>query len=442
MILPPRTRKTWTILFSNCALVCLSLGPISSAKAQETKQETLKPQVQAIIVEFLKLKRDVFQTLGKSEAEIRDLVRTEAVKKYWAALDRLIPADGKVPLNELDQAGVDAILAEVFREPTSRPPVPERNKPDSVPPPPEPSNPQALSDRIAADFPIIARAVKNEDANLRGEAGMTAELRRSRLLQYTLSLFARAADVSSADPKNLTEPEKAQAGRLVDDLIAGKSIVAIKAPDSRLSNEVLKGLLEAIASKNRQLMLAGSDPKSLNHRDQLIEFAKTRVAKDAPGDLKPAEIAEIDNLVDQVRFNAINSLPTTVQPTSKPAKETLSQEIRDRLIGLARAVNQGLNAVGLDPATRKKILLKFVFEQLARLLGLGPVETLAADFTPEAEAIVNRVIDDAPTTNPNQPIVVPTTIMTQPLLIDPGTIPGNLFWFRGCRHNRMFMPYN
>lgn len=442
-------RQAWRPAAAVFATLCLILPAFSPAKAQESKQETLKPQVQAILVELLKLKRDVLRSLGKTEAEIRQAVRDEAVKKYWAAVDRVVPADGKIPLNDLDRAGVEAILAEVFGEPAPRPPSPDRSKTDSVPPPPSPSGTAAeKSERIAPDFPIIARAVKNEDANLRAEPGITAEARRSRLLQYALGLFARAADVASADPDNLTPSEKAEAARLTDDVIAGKPITAGKAPDSRLTDASLKRLLESLQAKNRRLILAGSDPKSLNHRDQLIEFAKLEAAKEVGGELKASEIVEIDNLADQVRFNAIDSSPKPVPPTSKPAKETLSQEIRDRLLGLARAVNRGLNAVGLDQATRRHILIKFVLEQLARLLGLGAAEAIAADFTPEADSIVNRVLNE-PTSvpDPNPPVVapppiMPLPIMPQPVWIDPGTVPVSPIRFPGCHGRRLFSPWN
>ena len=292
--------------------------------------------VGAIILEYLQLRRDVFKSQGKTGDDLRALVRQEATKKYLAAIDKEMPADGKVVLNGVEQAGVNSLVAEVLGDQAPNAPVaPPPVKPDGAPSPPVPVNPQAMSDRIAPDFAIIARAVKNEDANIRGEAGITAETRKSRLLQYALGLFARAADVVGADPSKLTDAEKAQAASLVDDVIAGKTLVALKSPDSRLLTDDLKSLLDALVSKNRQLILAGSDPKSLNHRDQLIDFAKAQVAAVAPGDLKPAETSEIENLVDQVRFNATLPTSTGVAPTTKPAKEMLTPEILDRLIPLA-----------------------------------------------------------------------------------------------------------
>lgn len=345
-----------------------------SAQERDTILKAL--QTQRRIAEFRKAKPD----------EVRAEVAGRAAELIGSVLDLKLGADGKFPLDAAQVKLRDELVSAAFDD-------------EPTPPPPSPTTPPAEAEktpRIDADLATIVRVAEDHWKQLLADKALSDAAREDRLVQFIRLKFARAADI---ELKDLDPAEEAKAKSVAADLIRGKPAPELPKLDSRITDP--RGLADAIRAESRRLVLEGSVPTAVNHRDQLLEFARKRSREmfKIVGDFKPTEGEQIGALVEQVRFNSLPSgnteTPTTVTP-----------DLRQRILNLLRQINNALTSLGFDPGTRRATMAKFVVEKFAGASG-------------ESDTLIDQVLRESP-----QPPATPQPIVTtQPTLVAPAQVP-------------------
>ena len=201
----------------------------------------------------------------------------------------------------------------------------------------------------------------------------------------------------------------------------GKPAPALEKPDTRLTVDAAKTLLEETKDKSKAIALEGSVPGTKNHHEQLVAFAQGRAKELAKisDDLKAPEKAQIENIVDQSEIPPSFKIP--VKPGQQPGSEgqlgELSPDVRDKVsTWLKYIVNNVFPLIpGLDANGRKTNLIKFLKDK-KDMLGIS--ESVA-------EALVEQFLKDNPSANqPTTPTTTTTTNVTGTMMVQQPTMGG------------------
>jgi hypothetical protein len=277
------------------------------------------------------------------------------------------------------------------------------------------ARPETPSERISQqDLAIIYRRAQSALTALRQYKSRNSTSIESELRLLVEGWLSEAADIPGKDTKLLTEDEKKLAQAMTGDVIAGKPAPVLKEPDSRLTEGVLRILLEETRSQSEPKTADGSPSSTESVRKQRIEFAQRRARELSKinDSLRPDELAEIENVVDLSLIPESFKVPTGAQPaeprkpgnTAPPTTAALREQIFYWLNEICTKVFPLIG--GLDANSRKLNLVKFIKDNQATL-GVAEIA---------AEQLVEQFLAENPGAI-HPPVITTTTTVTTPAVI-------------------------
>ena len=234
------------------------------------------------------------------------------------------------------------------------------------------------------DAAVIYRRAQVELTGLRQDHNRSAANIESQLRHAIEAWLAKAADVPADDPSGLTEVEREFARSMTAEVLAGKPAPVLKGPDSRLTDDVLRTLLAAIRSQGQGNDAGGAAANADLERQRRVDFARRKAKELAKinDDLRPDELAEVENVVDLSLVPEAFTVPSPSQPagpTKPDGTAPITSAIRQRVFFWLREVCTRVFPLigGLDANSRKLNLVKFIKDNHD---ALGVAETAALEL--------------------------------------------------------------
>ena len=337
-----------------------------------------------------------------------DRIRAEIKRKAKLLFARIrepqlpIPASGDVSLDEEQDKEVEGLLTLAFE--SAGAPISEMTPPASSP-----------LITIEPFIPTIFRVAKDYyDNTLLKDTSLTPDVHKARLSSL---IKQKMSGLSDLGPESLErQPVEDLIGSITEAVIAGKPAPTLPARASRLTSENLRALLDALKAKSKELAIEGSNPKSFNHKQQLIDLgvAKAKELAKIQDDLKPEEASEVEGLVNQARDPRLvvappgpepgvappGPEPDATPPRPEPDAIPIAADLKNRIQHLLRQINHALAAVGFDSNARKSVLTRFVRERFSTAAG-------------QANELADEILQETTTTSPPMTPVPVTTLTPQ-----------------------------
>jgi hypothetical protein len=168
------------------------------------------------------------------------------------------------------------------------------------------------------------------------------------------------------------------------EVLAGKPAPMLKGLDSRFNDNILRTLLAGLRSQGQGNDGGGAAANPDLERQRRIDFARRRARELAKinDDLRPDELAELENLVDLSLVPEsfrVPGLPRPDEPTKPDGASPITAAIRQRIFFWLREVCTRVFPLigGLDANARKLNLVKFIKDNHD---ALGVAETAAHEL--------------------------------------------------------------
>ncbi len=381
------------------------------------------PQVLGTIEEVVR--EELRQIRAESPAPAGEALRTRLTaatyRVFNEALDLNLPEANAASLPPAIRAEADRMVAALLDDPAPAGPAGT------------PADGQA-SERLKPWVEAMTEILGAERAKLVARKLKPAAVSKA-LVALAREVAAQAADVPGGDPAGLSPEERAFAEAL-GRRVAKDGIDPASAGEAAI-NARLKALAELVRRRNIKLMLDRQDEPA--RLASLGAFAREKYASvaglDRPDQIDAPVVDRIDALVTGLVQGGLVPIaqdgspdipdPTIGEDGDRPeGGRQIAPALRVAILGLARGIDRALTGLGLDRATRRATLLKFVLERLATKTGLSDPGQLDPDAEAEAVAMVDDLLDEAPEPTAPNPWTLRPIATGQPVGVTPYvTIP-------------------
>ena len=367
--------------------------------------------IRAVLLETRADLEAIDATISRRDLRSRLLVEALEVINQGVAEDVQVAEDRLLSLPEAIKEDAQHLVDEILGKPEAISPDATDDNPDE---------PGSAPVRLRPFVDLLERVVRQRREELVTTVG---EASAGDLEALAIDTASRAIQVA-----DLTEAERDYARTLAHRIASGSVPDVVDDP----IQDDLDALPELLRREDASLRLEAGIDGIAERADRLAAFGRTQLeasllGRDPEAELPPEILDRLAMLADLIARGVPVSPVEVEQPDVPPevgggggptTTTSIDPSLWDRAIALARSVDRGLLAAGLDPETRRATLRKFLSERLAATAGLG----LDRIDQAEVERIVGRILGESgPIGNPT--VVTQPLVITTPNVAPPPTVP-------------------